>query len=233
MSDPPEPTAGRGSGNKSFKMSIGKKKLHANPQLARMIYGKVVLNGVQYCRPHYMLYCHICEENNLSMKEEVDEEREMLGLRPGGDPRINKKAEEWADFIQEKQLQLRLEVDINRQRYGNNLLTDAPDVWEEMGRKNSIMEREINDRFLAIVQRTLDEGASECCYWACSTPAAEKLLRCSGCRVAKYCSKEHHALDWKWEHKGECSQNVPQFVLDEIASDRQRNLDGDYSLVER
>lgn len=215
-------------------MSIGKSKLHADPAAARVIYSKVVLNGVQYCRPHYMLYCHICEENKMSMREEVDEERSTLGLRPGGDPRINERAEYWAEFIQDKQLQLRLENDINIQQYGKDYNETVPEIWEEMVRKKVVEEREINDRFLADVQRTFDEGASECCYWACtSQPKATKLLRCSGCIVAKYCSKKCQQLDWQWEHKGECTANVPQFVLDEIESDRQRNLRGDYDLIER
>jgi hypothetical protein len=44
-----KPEAGRivkGLSNKSLKMSIGKKKLHGDPFLGRMLYGKLIINGM-------------------------------------------------------------------------------------------------------------------------------------------------------------------------------------------
>jgi hypothetical protein len=38
--------------------------------------------------------------------------------------------------------------------------------------------------------------------WTCETPNAQ--LRCTGCRVARYCNKECQALQWD-EHKPMCA----------------------------
>jgi hypothetical protein len=224
-----EPTASRASNNKSLKMSIGKKKLHAmDKKLAGSIYHYFNINGAQYCRPHLMVRCHLCEVDTSSIKETVDEERERLGLRESGDPRINQTALEWRDFISEKQLQMQLEGDLIRQMYGEDHLKTDPEKWQTHSDKWDKDERIINDKFLAIVAKTFDDGTSQCCYWACEHPNVEKLLTCTGCDVVKYCSKEHQKLDWLWEHKGECTCQVPQYTKDDIERDRQNNLNGIY-----
>lgn len=245
-----EPTAmravGEGGKNKSLKMSIGKKMLHADQGMARVFYQSFLLNGVQYCRRHLMISCHLCEVDNSNLRQEVDEERENLGLRPGGDPCLNKKAEKWHNFIAAKQIEAKHEVKLLREKYGENVTQTNPKAWMEFQQSANADERKINDRFLKEVQETMDAGASQCCYWACKTPNGSsdakegnatstattrntKLLRCAGCGIAKYCCKEHQKLDWGWEHRGECSCQLPKFLVDEMEQDRQRNLQGDYS----
>mmetsp|Transcript_12542 Transcript_12542/g.35884 ORF Transcript_12542/g.35884 Transcript_12542/m.35884 type:complete len:146 (-) Transcript_12542:19-456(-) len=109
-----------------------------------------------------------------------------------------------------------------------NTGTANPLEWRALVREFKEKERKLNDEFLADVVKTFEEGASQCCYYACANPAVETLYKCVGRGIAKYCSKKHQALDWKWEHKVECTKSMPQFVLDEIESDRERNVRGDY-----
>jgi hypothetical protein len=78
----------------------------------------------------------------------------------------------------------------------------------------------------------LTEGVSHCCYWACANPSPEQLFKCKGCGVVKYCCREHQEQDWKWEHKVECTRSVPQYILDEMQSDKERYLRGDYLKIE-
>lgn len=219
----------RAKPERNLKVAFGgKKKLHAsdNKEMARMLCTKFVINGVQYCRPHLMLSCHLCEENNCFMREEVDEERRSLGLRPGGDPRINYRAERWYATIVKEQMEA-------KHKFGE--LGDRADPFDRMDLMKELKanEKKLNERFLADADRALSEGASQCCYYACANPAVETLYSCSGCGIVKYCSKKHQALDWKWEHKVECTKSVPQFVLDEIQSDHERHVRGDYDKIER
>jgi hypothetical protein len=224
-----QPTAMRPNG-KSLKLSIGKNKIHAGDKnFARGLYQDFIINGAHYCRPHLMLRCHLCEVDALSIKKKVDEERERLGLRESGDQRINQTALEWKDFISEKQLQLQLESDLIRQKYGKDYYKTDPDKWENFRDKCEEDERMINDKFLAMVAKTFQDGAAQCCYWACEAPNAEKLLTCTGCGVVKYCSKEHQKMDWLWEHKGECTCQVPEYIKKDIERDRQKNLNGIYA----
>ena len=236
-----EPTAQRvveNGTNKSLKMSIGMKKLHSAEMkdFARMICSGFVINGVQYCRRHLMIYCHLCKENNDTLRDEVNDERARLLLRPGGAPSINERADKWQEYICEKQLLLRLKGDNLRSQYGGD--TDDPeflDEWRKMMNGNKLDEREINERFLSENDEFLkNEGANQCCYWACKTPNGREeqefqLMTCTGCGIVKYCCKEHQKLDWKWEHRGECTLNLPEFLKKEIALDREKNLKGDYS----
>ena len=108
-----------------------------------------------------------------------------------------------------------------------------PFEWRDLQTELRAKEQKLNERFLADVDKTMNEGASQCCYYACANPAVEKLYKCAGCGIAKYCSKKHQKLDWQWEHKLECTKSTPQFVLDEIQSDRERHLRGDYDRIER
>eukprot|EP00956_Cyclotella_meneghiniana_P025425 scaffold53078_cov32-Cyclotella_meneghiniana.AAC.2 len=234
-----EPTNGRvpqdDGSYKSLNMSIGKKKLHADGQngLGRMMYQSMLVNGVQYCRRHLVLSCHLCRVEYTDLKYEVDDERQTLGLRDGGDPMLDERSYRWKEFIQGKQMENRLQIDVLIQKYGRDHAKTQPHHWIELKKKFDKEEREINDRFLPEVDEVKKKGASQCCYWGCKTPngvsAGSKLLRCSGCGFAKYCCKEHQLLDWKWEHKGECTVNLPDWLNAEMEEDRKRNINGDYT----
>jgi MYND finger len=216
-----EPVASRvpqdDGSTKTLKMSLGRRKIDDNPDLARMLYNVIILNGGQYCRPHLLIRCHLCESDGWHIKEDADEEREELGLRMSGIESLDERAQKWSDLTQEALLVSQLQEDNMRFRYGENHAVTDP---------QHCREPQINDEFLQDTPKV-----SQCCYWACDQPNAEKLLQCSGCRIAKYCCKEHQKKDWKWEHKGEC--RLPQFLADEFAEARQRNLSGDYRTREQ
>jgi hypothetical protein len=244
------PREPKGAPGNILKNSVGKKKLHKdeNRVLARICYQSFVINGVQYCRPHLLVKCSLCEEDNVSLQEECDAERQLLGLRQGGDPHLNARAERWHEEITDAQLYGTLKANQVRMMYSESYRKAHPREfaveWRNMMVELNTKEKDLHDRLLAEAARTVKEGASECCYWACAEPSgasadalaeekSTKLFRCSGCGVAKYCSKEHQMMDWKWEHKMECSKSVPQFFLEEIEEDRRRHLRGDYEKVDR
>ena len=223
--------------SKSLNMSIGKRKLHSTVDddngLARMMYGTMIINGVQYCRRHLILSCHLCLAEYTPLKEETDNERQCLGLRSGGDPKLNERAEKWRYEVQEKQMQQVLHRDILILNYGKNHAKTHPEHWIKITSELKKDERDINNCFLPEIDNVKKEGMTQCCYWVCRTPNGigeeTKLLRCTGCGIVKYCCKEHQLLDWKWEHKGECTVNLPDWLNREMEQDRLNNLDGDYA----
>ena len=218
--------------NKSLKLSIGKKNIQDNEDMIRIMYGAIIINGVQYCRRHLVLSCHLCEEDSTSLAYEVHAERERLGVRCGGDPMLNDRSNRWRDFVQGKQMEQRFQIEDLVRKYGKNHAQTHPQHWIKLMNELKTGEREINDRFLAEVDEVKSKGVTQCCYWACKTPnglgEGKKLLKCAGCGIAKYCCKEHQIADWKWEHKGECTVNVPDWLNTEMDKDRLRNLNGDY-----
>ncbi len=233
-----EPTANRVVGhgtNKSLKISIGKKKLHSDEmkEMATEIYSGFVINGVEYCRRHLMIYCHLCRVNGQTLHEKVDRERIQLHLRNGGDPRINDRAYRWKDYSSEKQLQQQLQRDMLIYKYGKNHAKTHPEHWEKLWKEWDDDQLKINNRFLKENDEFMkNEGASQCCYWGCKTPNGienKKLLKCTGCGIVKYCCPEHQKLDWKWEHRGECTSSIPDYIKCDIEHDREKNLNGDYS----
>jgi len=235
MQEPTQHRAQQDDGSyKSLNMSIGKKKLHnGGPEgMARMVYQSMLINGVQYCRRHLGLSCHLCQLEYRHMKEEANDERQRLGLRPAGDPMLNKRGEKWGEYIQGKQMETRFETEMLISKYGKDHAKTHPQHWIKLMSKAKQEECEINDRYLPEVDEVKKQGATQCCYWACKTPKGldeHKLLRCKGCRIAKYCCKEHQLLDWKWEHKGECTVNLPNWLVAEYEQDRVRNMNGDYT----
>ena len=234
-----EPTHGRvpqdDGSSKSLIMSVGKKKIHGGGPdgLGRMMYQSMTINGVQYCRRHLVLSCHLCQLEYTPLKDEVDIERQSLGLRDGGDPMLNERSEEWREYIQGKQMESQLGIDLLNHKYGKDHAKTHPQHGMQFMNQMKEGEREINGRFLSEVDKVKKQGATRCCYWACNTPSGlgegETLLRCTGCGIAKYCCKEHHRLDWKWEHKGECTVNLPGWLNAEMEQDRVRNMNGDYA----
>jgi hypothetical protein len=155
---------------------------------------QVAINGVNYCHAHLQIYCHICELDLSQLHEEVNEEWERMGLRPGGDPRLTGRAKEWMSLIVPKQQEMRLQTEfLASQDVGG---TVPPDAWRRLCAERDMVEGKVNDGFMAKLQQTLDEGVSQCCYWACETPRSEKLFKCGGCGLVKYCSKGHQRLDW-------------------------------------
>lgn len=222
-----EPTANRvpkGDGSTTLKMSVGKKVL-ANKDhqggLARIMYGVIIINGAQYCRPHLLERCHLCQVDHRTVNEETNEERQRLGLRPCGDHALNERSTKWGNLTTSKILEHKLEVERLVNTYGRDHAQTHPEHWREFMRKAAASEREINDEFLAD-----DPEVSQCCYWACENPNTSELRTCSGCAIVKYCCKEHQAQDWSWEHKGEC--RLPEFLKQEYEEDRKRNLAGNY-----
>jgi hypothetical protein len=210
--------------NQSLKLSMLTKIHGGDEVLARVILDNFVINGAPYCYPHLQIYCHICEKNFESCHDDVNEERMRLGLRPGGDPVITHRAQEWSTYIQLKQLGMHEEIKLLALQYGGQI---PPHIWSHQNREMNITERDINQEFMQRVTQTLQEGASECCYWACQKPKT-KLFACAGCRIAKYCCKDHQQKDWKWEHRGECYSKLPQFLKEEVTDLRERNLQGDF-----
>lgn len=219
------PTSNRvEKGNKTvtLKMSIGKAKLEKNPDLAHLVYNTMVINGCQYCRPHLLVRCHLCAVDSNEVNEEVDYERDILELRPCGIRQLNERAEKWGSLTKNKLLEQQLERDIMRQMNGEDYYIQNPEKWEQHAVRLKQEERQINEEFFQDPPKI-----EQCCYFACESPDAEKLLTCSGCGIVKYCCKDHQAKDWLWEHKGEC--RLPDFVKKKHEAERIRHLAGDYN----
>ena len=233
-----EPTSGRvpqdDGSTKSLLMSVGKKRLESGDKsFQRMMYGAMLINGASYCRRHLMRKCHRCQEDRHYLHEEANEERYDLGLRDAGDRALNERSDRWSDLVDQENMAKTLQRDMLITKYGRNHAQTHPQYWRELTNQWVVREREINDEFLPETRDVLqNKGASQCCYWACATPGGrdnKPLLRCSGCKIVKYCCKEHQSLDWKWEHKGECTASLPDWYNAELQQDFERNLQGDYT----
>ncbi|KAL3917651.1 MAG: hypothetical protein SGILL_004615, partial [Bacillariaceae sp.] len=180
---------------KSLKMSMGKKMLLAkeNEALARELYTYMNINGIQYCRRHLMVRCHLCEVDATHTQDGANEDRDNLGLRRGGDPRLNERAERWHEEILTKQFEARIKIDTMNAMYGQGT-TEQAEQFQQMKTDSKADEREINDRFLKENEVILkNQGASTCCYWACQTPDGipdKPLLRRNGTRPSK-------ELEWR------------------------------------
>ena len=238
MNNRREPTSGRvpqdDGSYKTLKMSVGKQKMESESKdFQRLMYGDMMINGVPYCRRHLMIKCHLCQEDKGFLHDETNAERDSLGLRMGGDPELNNRSKRWSDLVDTENITKTLQRDNLILRYGRNHAETHPQYWARLTNEWKIKEREINDEFLAendVIM--LNKGASQCCYWACTTPNGHNgnpLLRCTGCNIVRYCCKEHQSRDWKFEHKGECTCSLPDWYNTELQRDRERNLRGDYS----
>ena len=217
--------------SKTLKMSMGKDKLHnGDPSLARTMYQYFYINGCQYCRPHFLVKCHLCEVDATMNNDEVNDERINLGLKNAGDPRLDDHAQKWNDRVDGRLIMLELEHDMALMNHGRDYYVENPLAWKDECDRLDRDQRQINDELFQDLQILREQGVQQCCYWACDNEVEERTLkRCTGCRFAKYCSKECQESDWIWEHRGECTANVPQFILDEMRVTLERNLRGDYS----
>lgn len=221
----PEPSCNRvmkGGKSVTLKMSIGRKAFDNDKVLSRMLYEGMLVNGAQYCRPHLLTRCHLCEIDYGSINEEADEERRRLGLRPCGDAALNARADKWGTLTSSKVMEVQIQRELLVKTYGRNHLKTHPEQWQNYKKNASESERQINDEFLAE-----EIEVSQCCYWACEQPDAAGLRTCAGCGIVKYCCKEHQAKDWAWEHKGECK--LPTFLKQEYEEDQRRYLSGNYN----
>ena len=192
------------------------------------LYRTVSINGVEYCRAHLLLRCHLCELDFHDTQEAVEMEREDLELQPGGDARVDDFSAKWESKMEEYAFLLSLQRDMAGIQYGPRDLVEAAQEMTEQMKHRAVNERSLNDEFFADLKELRTKGASKCCYWACENHSSNKLLVCTGCKFHKYCCKEHQALDWTWEHRAECTVNVPQCVLDDMAAEMERHLSGDY-----
>lgn len=230
-----EPTENRipkkGGGTRSIrsKMLLERHKDPEPDDLRRELYKTIVINGVEYCRMHLLIRCHFCEVDFRGSRDAVEEERERLGLRQGGDAHVDRFSEKWVNEVEGKTLQMTLEDDVTRLQYGQDYYAKNPHRWNERIKQLSEDERKLNDSLLRELAELKGKGAGSCCYWACKNPSsADRLLTCAGCKFHKYCCREHQALDWKWEHRAECSANVPKVLLDEMEATLAKQLAGDY-----
>lgn len=213
---------------------MGKKKMASESKdCQRLMYDDIMINGVPYCRRHLMIKCHLCQVDKGYVHYNTNAERKLLGLRMGGDPGLNSRSERWSDLVDAEKMKGVLQRDNLNLRYGPDHIKTHPQYWVQFMKESKIKEREINDEFLAENDDImLTKGTSQCCYWACTTPSGRDgnpLLRCTGCKIVRYCCKEHQSLDWKFEHKGECTCSLPDWYNEELQRDRERNLRGDYS----
>lgn len=107
MSNTREPTANRVPQDdgtyKTLKMNIGKERLESSHRdFQKLMYGDILINGASYCRRHLMICCHLCQEDRAYLHEALNEERERLGQRMGGDPSLNERSIKWSDLVDEK-----------------------------------------------------------------------------------------------------------------------------------
>jgi MYND finger len=176
-----------------------------------------------------MISCHLCEQSHEFARDECDEEREELGLRPGGDRRLTQHSELWGDEVRRRMMLMRSDMEMVRLEKGVDHYQKHPQEWAAKGAELKADERELNDGFLAAVAEVTALGASQCCYWGCDAPDAQELSRCSGCKIVKYCCAEHQKADWTWSHRVECSARVPKLLSTHYATQREAHLRGEYS----
>ena len=173
-----------------------------------MAYEMVIINGCTYCRRHLKRSCHLCEVAYTHLNDEADAERRELGLRPVGDPGLDAVSDAFEQEVQGKHMRFRL----LQEELGSTSFAQIPlHIRNELDAD----QNELNSRYLRLPECT------HCAYWKCSNPLpASPLLKCSSCKLVKYCCHDHQKLDWAWEHKGECC--VPRGM--------QEELDREYSL---
>lgn len=230
-----EPTANRtitpSGRSKTTRMHLLKTlKQPGNETLASEMFASILINGAEYCRAHLLSRCHLCEKDYGGYSREcLEEERQELGLLPGGDRRVDRFNEKWGSRVEDAQFLNMLQLDIACMQHGPNHFQENPHLLNGHAQKLKAEERNINDSFFIELKELKEQGASQCCYWACDNPNfGEKLFTCAGCKFNKYCCKEHQSLDWTWEHRAECAATVPKHVLAEIEAKMKRHLAGDY-----
>ena len=83
-----------------------------------------------------------------NLTDDVNNERESLGLRRGGDPMLDERSARWKEEVQGKIMEYTLRRDMLIQKYGTNHARAHPEHWIEHQAEFKADERDINEHFL-------------------------------------------------------------------------------------
>jgi hypothetical protein len=93
--------------------------------------------------------------------------------------------------------------------------------WLDLGRAVGLVENELSDQTAAQTSNssrtegTARKDGNGCWYGKCDRHGKTDeetewmLMKCTGCKKARYCSKECQSKDWKVVHKIECLSMRP------------------------
>lgn len=192
---------------------------------------QILINGGTYCRPHLKSDCHMCEVSYEHLHDEANSAREAHGLRPVGD--LGLDASTWS--IKDEVLKAQAVV-MDEMAHLKATGQYGPS-WRPTPAMRAV-EDDINRRMAEPPRCTA------CAYYKCTielagdphTSAGVELLTCTGCGIARYCSKECQRKDWRWEHKAECdwdgtlakalAKAAPLRALRAISDDEDDRLQG-------
>jgi hypothetical protein len=131
------------------------------------------------------------------LRDEVDDERERLGIRLSGDPGLDQTGGPIGD-----QLITRFSIDAHGVPVNDG---SSPFSFPASA---AAQIPTMNELRVAAAEHKSRTQCTSCAYWACPCPTGVPLTTCSKCKIVKYCGKDCQAADWKWEHKFECTVPV-------------------------
>jgi hypothetical protein len=150
-----------------------------DPNFASLLGETMVINGGTYCRSHLRKECHVCEVSCTHPDDAANEERSRLGLRPVGDPGLDKASEELDIVCKTLVMDFRLQQEIYLKE------NEGKPGFKE-GFKPGLVELAKENEARINATYCFDK-CTTCAWKGCQTPMKQPLLRCGGCKIVRYC----------------------------------------------